>query len=46
MIQNSFVECKLMSDYFMFAKVKYMKSKRFRSTKLSTYNKVQTGHKP
>jgi hypothetical protein len=26
--------------------VKYMKSKRFRSTKLSTYNKVQTGCNP
>jgi hypothetical protein len=26
--------------------VKYMKSKRFRSTNLSTYNKVQTGYKP
>lgn len=26
--------------------VKYMKSKRFRSTKLSTYKKVQTGYKP
>ena len=26
--------------------VKYMKSKRFRSTNLSTYKKVQAGYKP